>query len=53
MMPSVVVPYIGTWIETGGTSSPESTEKVVPYIGTWIETTPTSLMYANWQSYLI
>ena len=33
-----VVPYIGTWIETGLDVPPELKVDVVPYIGTWIET---------------
>ena len=34
----LVVPYIGTWIETSR-SDPHCTHNpVVPYIGTWIET---------------
>ena len=33
-----VVPYIGTWIETGRQARPEGRGQVVPYIGTWIET---------------
>ena len=38
-MAKYVVPYIGTWIETGGdTASPLQEWTVVPYIGTWIET---------------
>ena len=35
---SLVVPYIGTWIETEQRELPYMTEGVVPYIGTWIET---------------
>ena len=33
-----VVPYIGTWIETGAFSQSPILGIVVPYIGTWIET---------------
>ena len=33
-----VVPYIGTWIETSGTTTTPASPTVVPYIGTWIET---------------
>ena len=33
-----VVPYIGTWIETGMDTSDRLKVIVVPYIGTWIET---------------
>ena len=35
---SVVVPYIGTWIETQGGNYRKNQHPVVPYIGTWIET---------------
>ena len=34
----MVVPYIGTWIETGGGGGGSVAWNVVPYIGTWIET---------------
>ena len=34
----VVVPYIGTWIETYGITRENGQDRVVPYIGTWIET---------------
>ena len=34
----LVVPYIGTWIETATENTNETTGRVVPYIGTWIET---------------
>ena len=33
-----VVPYIGTWIETGIDLLSRISRIVVPYIGTWIET---------------
>ena len=33
-----VVPYIGTWIETGIGAKKRQEAAVVPYIGTWIET---------------
>ena len=33
-----VVPYIGTWIETGLQENYYKGGNVVPYIGTWIET---------------
>ena len=48
-----VVPYIGTWIETGLFGSIGANKRVVPYIGTWIETQ--SNEYDNYrnQSYLI
>ena len=35
---SLVVPYIGTWIETENAQSIILRVYVVPYIGTWIET---------------
>ena len=35
----LVVPYIGTWIETIGKTVTLHVASVVPYIGTWIETT--------------
>ena len=35
----IVVPYIGTWIETGIGANKRQKRAVVPYIGTWIETT--------------
>ena len=34
----LVVPYIGTWIETHATMAYDLGWTVVPYIGTWIET---------------
>ena len=34
----MVVPYIGTWIETTPGSPSIEVGSVVPYIGTWIET---------------
>ena len=34
----LVVPYIGTWIETIGAGRRQKRAIVVPYIGTWIET---------------
>ena len=34
----VVVPYIGTWIETNKDTGEWGDSEVVPYIGTWIET---------------
>ena len=34
----LVVPYIGTWIETFRLDWEHHRHKVVPYIGTWIET---------------
>ena len=38
MKHSEVVPYIGTWIETGYARLMLRVNEVVPYIGTWIET---------------
>ena len=35
---TMVVPYIGTWIETYKSKKFDNDEEVVPYIGTWIET---------------
>ena len=35
----LVVPYIGTWIETLLSVQQWRASDVVPYIGTWIETT--------------
>ena len=34
----LVVPYIGTWIETKENEQGSAVVLVVPYIGTWIET---------------
>ena len=34
----IVVPYIGTWIETADNTEEYQPPFVVPYIGTWIET---------------
>ena len=34
----LVVPYIGTWIETSSNNYVNNLYLVVPYIGTWIET---------------
>ena len=38
----LVVPYIGTWIETYGYLVTAKNRYVVPYIGTWIETSSAS-----------
>ena len=38
MLLCLVVPYIGTWIETEWVQRIISWVIVVPYIGTWIET---------------
>ena len=35
---ALVVPYIGTWIETDRLKVIRNLRAVVPYIGTWIET---------------
>ena len=35
---NLVVPYIGTWIETPNLYLRSRMDIVVPYIGTWIET---------------
>ena len=48
-----VVPYIGTWIETGAAASVASIPVVVPYIGTWIETSSLVLPTTVHASYLI
>ena len=40
----MVVPYIGTWIETVLFLNDNIQMKVVPYIGTWIETNPVSFI---------
>ena len=37
-MSRLVVPYIGTWIETYFRRREQYLKTVVPYIGTWIET---------------
>ncbi len=34
---SVVVPYVGTWIEIVPKERINKSELVVPYVGTWIE----------------
>ena len=39
----LVVPYIGTWIETTESHLESLWNMVVPYIGTWIETVSTIL----------
>ena len=49
----LVVPYIGTWIETSGTNVNRIDDSVVPYIGTWIETTRTLMTSYYDLSYLI
>ena len=38
----LVVPYIGTWIETEEHRHQCRSQVVVPYIGTWIETSTNS-----------
>ena len=49
----VVVPYIGTWIETGLIRITGCKHLVVPYIGTWIETFNPEFDHIGYQSYLI
>ena len=48
-----VVPYIGTWIETGRVIVSCEVTTVVPYIGTWIETVLLKFLALNIWSYLI
>ena len=50
---SLVVPYIGTWIETEINDINEHVNLVVPYIGTWIETETWSRTANLDRSYLI
>ena len=40
----MVVPYIGTWIETPDQAWTVVGKTVVPYIGTWIETKTYNIM---------
>ena len=49
----LVVPYIGTWIETETWSRTANLDAVVPYIGTWIETNWQNDSDTNFVSYLI
>ncbi len=49
----LVVPYIGTWIETFGIYFTIYRRCVVPYIGTWIETDLELASFNRMQSYLI
>ena len=50
---SLVVPYIGTWIETENAQSIVLRVYVVPYIGTWIETINEAGHTVTTVSYLI
>ena len=34
---TIVVPYVGTWIEMRMSTDPPRRSRVVPYVGTWIE----------------
>ena len=43
----MVVPYIGTWIETSVVIQRLYVFLVVPYIGTWIETALSGLVDAK------
>ena len=49
----MVVPYIGTWIETSVQRFKTSGDNVVPYIGTWIETPGYKKQFNLVVSYLI
>ena len=49
----IVVPYIGTWIETIHFYLFRVRASVVPYIGTWIETLISSAWNFATMSYLI
>ena len=49
----MVVPYIGTWIETKKEKEDELEKSVVPYIGTWIETCLHPHIEISAKSYLI
>ena len=53
MEAAMVVPYIGTWIETFTHEERKDLAKVVPYIGTWIETAENAGYGARLKSYLI
>ena len=50
---SLVVPYIGTWIETCIICRKRKANAVVPYIGTWIETATKQGDLPELRSYLI
>ena len=45
----LVVPYIGTWIETSVQDCVQSEGMVVPYIGTWIETSERLLKISSFR----
>ena len=49
----LVVPYIGTWIETIEDKFKDEEKVVVPYIGTWIETIYFLRKRIRFMSYLI
>ena len=49
----LVVPYIGTWIETPQQGVAPLVGLVVPYIGTWIETQAAKRRIMQARSYLI
>ena len=49
----MVVPYIGTWIETIAVGVAMIGLAVVPYIGTWIETHKKNPKFHQFRSYLI
>ena len=49
----IVVPYIGTWIETFTMQNGKLQNAVVPYIGTWIETQMIDVLSYPLVSYLI
>ena len=49
----MVVPYIGTWIETINDFRNVNAYQVVPYIGTWIETWQDKRTESYDMSYLI
>ena len=49
----LVVPYIGTWIETKLRNMIKLRKEVVPYIGTWIETQAGLATCFGNRSYLI
>ena len=52
-LPLLVVPYIGTWIETEMPYEIKALHNVVPYIGTWIETVNAFQQLRILMSYLI
>ena len=46
MLPKVVAPYVGAWIETNQRKHDDIEEIVAPYVGAWIETIHNS---ESWQ----